>query len=106
MPAMTLARMALLVVVYVSLDLSNPMMPGALMFAVQESVEMRQPDRGRGEDAAALTPQRGPERLAPPERYVTLLRPPAPPATASSRRAHVARSHPSLPTALSPSEDH
>jgi hypothetical protein len=102
---MTLARMALLFAVYVSLDLSNPMMPGALTFGVQESVEMRQSDRVRGEDAAALTPLRGPERLAPPARSVTLLRAPAP-ITAGSRRAHVTRSRPSLPTTPSPSEDH
>ncbi|HUG38762.1 MAG TPA: hypothetical protein VML54_17520 [Candidatus Limnocylindrales bacterium] len=102
---MTLAKMALLFALYVSLDLSNPMMPGALTFGVEESVDMRQSDRVRGGDDAALTPLRGPERFAPPERSVTPLRAPAP-VTAGSRRAHVTRSHPSLPTAPSSSEDH
>jgi hypothetical protein len=97
--------MALLFAVYVSLDLSNPMMPGALTFGAQDSVEMRQSDRARGEDDAALARLPGPERLAPPERSVTPLRAPAP-ATASSRRAHVTRSHPSAPAPASPSEDH
>lgn len=97
--------LVLALTIYLSLDVSNPMMPGALTFGVQESVEVRQSDRVRGEDDAALTPLRGAERLDPPERSVTPLRAPAP-VTAGSRRAHVTRSHPSLPTAPSPSEDH
>jgi len=105
MTAMTLARMALLFAIYMSLDISNPLMPGALTFSVEESVEVRQSDRVRGEDDAALTPLPGVDRLAPPERSVVLFRPAAP-VTVRSRRAHITRSHPSLPQPASPSEDH
>jgi hypothetical protein len=105
MKAMTLARLALLFAIYVSLDVSNPQMPGALTFSIQESVEVRQPDRVRGEDDAALTPLPGAERLAPPERSDVLVRPAAP-VTVRSRRAHITRSRPSLPKPASPSEDH
>ena len=102
---MTLARLALLLAIYMSLDLSNPLMPGALTFGVQDSVEARQSDRVRGEDDAALTPLRGAERLAPPERSAPLFRSAAP-VTVRFRRAHITRSHPSLPQPASPSEDH
>jgi hypothetical protein len=105
MAAMTLARLALLSAICVSLDVSNPLMPGALTFSVEESVEVRRSDRVRGEYDAALTPLPGVERLAPPERSVTLFRPAAP-LTVRSRRAHITRSHPSLPKPASPSEDH
>jgi hypothetical protein len=105
MLAMTLARLALLFAIYVSLDVSNPLMPGALTFSVQESVEVRQSDRVRGEDDAALTLVAGAERLAPSETSVTLFRP-APPVTVRSRPPHIARSHLSPPKSASPSEDH
>lgn len=103
---MTLARLALLVAVYVSLDVSNPMMPGALTFGAQ-SVEARQSDRFRGQDDAALIPLAPlPDSLDPPERPVMLRRPPAPVMTPRSRQAHVTRSDSSLPPPPSPSEDH
>jgi hypothetical protein len=102
---MTLARLALLVAAYVLLDLSNPMMPGALAFGVEDSVEVRQSDRFRCHDSAEPMP------LAPalkgidrPRRSVALRRPPAP-GTPRFRHAPVTR-HPSLLAPSAPSEDH
>lgn len=103
---MTLARLALLVAAYVSLDVSNPMMPGALTFGVEESVEARQSDRFRGQDdhAARVARAPEPERFDPPDGSLTARRPLAP-VTRRSRQSHVARAHLPLPPAVA-SEDH
>lgn len=53
MRAMSLLKLALLLVVYVSLDFANPMMPGAVSFDSGGSVEGRKADRGRDADAVA-----------------------------------------------------
>ena len=53
MRAMSLLKLALLLVVYVSLDFANPMMPGAVTFDTDDSVEGRKADRGRDADAVA-----------------------------------------------------
>lgn len=105
MPGMRLPRLALLVAVYVSLDLSNPMMPGALTFGVESSVEVRQTDRFRNNDDGAPLPlARGSERPGPSERLVALTRTPAPPMP-RFRRARAARAHlPLVAPAPSPEE--
>lgn len=104
---MTLARLALFVAVYVTLDLSNPMMPGALTFGGDSSLEMRQADRFRGQapEAAPIPRAPAPERRDPADRPVTLGRLPAP-ETLRLRQPHVARSRLSLPAPTAPSEDH
>lgn len=54
------SRLTLLVALYVTLDVANPMMPGALVFGIEESVEVRQADRSRVHDEApALAPAYG-----------------------------------------------
>ena len=103
---MTLAKLALLVGVYVSLDLSNPMMPGALAFGVEETVEGVQSDRSRGDNHAPLVALRlGSRRLDPATRSATLHRPRAP-LTPRIWQPRIIRVPPSLPAAASPSEDH
>lgn len=103
---MVLARLALLVAAYLSLDVSNPMMPGALTFGVEESVEVRPAERFRGQDhhVAPIPRVLEPERLDPSDRALTLRRLPAP-ATARSRPAAVTRSRLSLPAPVSPTEE-
>jgi hypothetical protein len=106
MASMKLPRLTLLVAMYVSLDVANPLMPGALSFGVEDSVEARQADRFRGHDDLSTLPLApASELLAPVKPSVTRSRL----VTAASshfRRAHVTRSEPSLRTpALSP-EDH
>ena len=101
------ARLAWLVAAYLSLDVANPMMPGALTFGVEESVEARQSDRFRGQDPH-LAPSPGPpepERLDPSARTLTLRRLPGP-VTPRSGRAPVTRSRLSLPAPARPAEDH
>lgn len=56
-------RLTLLVALYVTLDVANPLMPGALVFAIQESVEMRQADRCPGHDKAPAPVAAAHERL-------------------------------------------
>lgn len=48
--------LVLLSTVYLALDLGNPLMPGALTFGVDGSVEARQSDRPRDEGRAQLPP--------------------------------------------------
>jgi hypothetical protein len=100
-----LTRLALLVAAYLSLDVSNPMMPGALTFGVEESVEVRPSDRFRGPDPdVALVPRvPDPERVAPSDDALALRRvSPAP----RSRPAAVTRSRLALPAPTPPAEDH
>jgi hypothetical protein len=71
MPPMPLARLALLVVVYLSLDVANPMMPGALVFGLEDSVEVRAA-RVQDHDATArLAVAPVPPRVPPIEPVVT-----------------------------------
>lgn len=107
MAAMKLARLALLVAVYVSLDLSNPMMPGALSFGVEQSVELRQAERYRGRAHLAAPVARPPEPEGLDRADESLApRRPAAPAPSRLRPARVMRSHLSSPLAASPSDDH
>ena len=104
---MKLGRLALLVAVYVSLDVANPLMPGALAFGVEESVELRPAERYRGQAHLAAPTARAPE----PERLATadesaVLRLPAGPAARRPRPARVVRSHLSSPLAAPSSDDH
>jgi hypothetical protein len=107
MAGMTLARLALFVAVYVALDVSNPMLPGALTFGGEPSVEMRQTDRFRGQvhEAAPIPRAPEPERLDPADRPLTLRRQ-RPPETLRLRPTHAARSRLSGPASAAPSEDH
>lgn len=98
--------LVLLITVYVTLDVANPLMPGALTFGIEESVEVRTAERFRGHDdpvlARAMLPS---ELMAPTTRQTTMSRAPAadvvriwPP--------HPQRARSSLATPASPSEDH
>jgi hypothetical protein len=53
-PAMTFRAVAFLVLVYVVADFANPLMPGAVSFAPEASVDGVQPDRPRVDHAAPL----------------------------------------------------
>lgn len=79
---MLLVRLALLVSLYVAVDLANPMMPGALVFAVDDSVEARQWTRVRIHDetptvavapalAGRIAPARSTMASNPPHRRVS-----------------------------------
>lgn len=99
---MRLRRSALLIALYVALDFANPMMPGALVFGVEDSVEARHPDRSRADNDAPPF-DAAPERVAAAEPVrvpsrMTLVSPRAP-------RTHVTRSRLSLPASAS-LEDH
>jgi hypothetical protein len=107
MAAMRLARLALLVAVYVALDVSNPMMPGALTFGVEESVELRRAERYRGQTHLAAPAPRAPEpeRLRRADESPALRRPPGP-VSLRPRPAREMQSHRSAPPAASSSDDH
>ncbi|MBI2217333.1 MAG: hypothetical protein HYU51_08555 [Candidatus Rokubacteria bacterium] len=103
---MSISWVVWLVAVYMSLDVSNPMMPGALTFGIDESVEVRQADRFRAHDAAARLPLApAPKRLEPVERPVIVTRASAPDVPRIRRsRLEYPRPAVSTPTA-SPEDD-
>jgi hypothetical protein len=108
MRAMSLLKLALLLAVYVSLDFSNPMMPGAVRFDADDSVEGRRADRGREADAdasAARLPAAAPRASAAAAPAVMGRARPAPRGT-PVWQPHVPRSYPSASSSTAPSEDH
>ncbi|HUP34572.1 MAG TPA: hypothetical protein VNC82_03895 [Candidatus Limnocylindria bacterium] len=105
---MSLLKLALLLAVYVSLDFSNPMMPGAVSFDTAKSVEGRPADRGREVEAdagGARLPAVAPLRHAAGAPAVTGRARPAP-RGAPVWQAHVPRSYPSASVSTAPAEDH
>jgi hypothetical protein len=103
---MSLLQLTVLLVVYVALDFSNPLMPGAVVFGAGDSVEGRQPGRVRDVAAAGpLLPAAAPRHVAPIRPPVVLVARPAP-AHAPVRHARPPRSHPSSSRSVAPSEDH
>ena len=100
---MRLSRLALLIAFYVSLDVANPMMPGALVFGAQESVEARQADRFRAHDEAPALAL-APEGLTPIEPIVVPSRMTW--AAPRTRHVHVTRSRLLLQAPAPSSEDH
>jgi hypothetical protein len=108
MRAMSLLKLALLFAVYVSLDFSNPMMPGAVSFDAGDSVEGRRTDRGREADAdvsAARLPAVAPRPSAASAPAVTERARPAARGT-PVWQPYVRRSDPSASGSPAPSEDH
>jgi hypothetical protein len=47
-------RLIFLLALYLTLDVANPMMPGALVLSVEDSVEVRMVQRLSGDDVAAV----------------------------------------------------
>jgi hypothetical protein len=97
--------LVLAVVIYVSLDVANPLMPGAVTFGLEDSLDMRQVDRLRAHDVTALSPALPVSELQGEVRSTPVLGswsphtgPTAPP---PARRARS-----SLVAPAAPSEDH
>lgn len=103
---MTARRLALLLSLYVSLDVANPLMPGAVQF-VDGSVEVVQAERARSESLSAPAPL---VRLPTLERpQVAVQAPPrSHPITVDRRQAlrPVRRPSDASSAPPSPSEDH
>lgn len=102
---MTRLRLALLFAVYLSLDFSNPLMPGAVTFGAGEtSVEARHGERPRVTDVA---PAPLPSPVAPPSTLELRSAPIRPSSREASRvwQACLRRSQPARSDASSLSED-
>ncbi len=104
MTGMRSSWLVMLVAVYVSLDVANPLMPGALTFGVGDSVEVRQAERFRGHDDAALVPamplfEQGERQATAVSRAPVGAVPPGEP-------QQMPRARSSLPTRSAPSPDH
>jgi hypothetical protein len=98
-----LARLIFLVGIYLALDVANPMMPGALTFSAEDSVEVRLAHRlGSQEVATASTPAA--ERLKPVTEV--LVRPQSFVRAAAISRTHAPRLRLSAaPAPASPEDD-
>jgi hypothetical protein len=95
-------RLVLVVALYLALDVANPMMPGALVFSADDSIEARHDLRFRTADTVdPFTPS--PERVTPLGPTVRSTR--RPPAAARLLRAHAARAHLPSSVPISPAED-
>jgi hypothetical protein len=102
---MSLLKLALLLAVSVSLEFSNPMMPGAGGLGTEDSVKGRQSDRGRDADAGApRLPAAAPHRIVPGPPSSALRARPAP-AGEPTWRVHVRRSYPSSSRSFASSEE-
>jgi hypothetical protein len=104
MAVMKWSRLTLLLAVYVTLDVSSPLMPGALCFSVEDSVEARRTAPVRIHAGASALPLAPSKPLTPVEpgiarsRLISAVNP-------HFRRAHVTRSDPSPPASAPSSED-
>ena len=103
---MATRRLALLLLLYVSFDLANPLMPGAVQF-VDGSVEEVQADRARPEGLAAPALLVQLPALGRPQ-VVVQASPRSRPITVDRRQAPLPVQHPSDASSAppSPSEDH
>jgi hypothetical protein len=101
-----LLRLALLFAVYLSLDFSNPLMPGAVSFGAEESVKARQAERPRGAEVSEAPPPlpTARARARPAEASCSRSRRPAPDVPCAWR-ALLQRSYPSLSRSAPPSDD-
>ena len=106
MRAMSARRFSLLLLLYVSLDVANPLMPGAVQF-VDGSVEVIQADRARAESIVAPTLLARLPTLERPQVAIQTL-PPSRPVTVDSRQALLPVRRPADASSgpPSPSEDH
>ena len=103
---MSARRFSLLLLLYVSLDLANPLMPGAVQF-VDGSVEMVQADRARPEGVSAPTLLARVPALGRPHVVVRTLSL-SPPMTVNPGQPLLPARRPpdALSDPASPSEDH
>jgi hypothetical protein len=98
-----LPPLLILVTIYLALDVANPMMPGALAFSAEDSVEARLAHRLGSHDAATAS-VRAAERLKPAAEV--LVRPPSVVRAAAIGRTHAPRLRlPAPPAAASPEDD-
>ena len=108
MGRMPLVRLALIVALYLALDVANPLMPGALGLGVQNSVDSRQADRLRVDDVTGpLPPAPARERVEILDTATAGLR--AAPGAPRVRASHAPRRAPaplSAHASPTPSDDH
>ncbi|MGH7341682.1 MAG: hypothetical protein ACREKH_14415 [Candidatus Rokuibacteriota bacterium] len=106
MQNMRFGWLTLAVAVYISLDVANPLMPGALTFGIEDSVEIRLAERFRSHHNVVSIPATPPsERAGQIDRqtFVSLVRAADIPRTSPS---HIRRARSSLSAPASSLQDH
>jgi hypothetical protein len=98
-----LSRLSLLVALYVLLDVATPMLPGALVFSADDSVETHQAPRFRAHDDASPSAP-APDRVRSIEPI--LVAPRSAFSAPRVRRAHVVRPRLPSPASAVSAEDH
>jgi len=97
--------LVLVVVVYVSLDVANPLMPGAVTFGLENFLDMRHADRLRAHDATVLSPALPVSELQAEVRPTPVIGPWSP-HTAVTAPPPARRARSSLLAPAASSEDH
>jgi hypothetical protein len=98
--------LVLVVTVYVSLDVANPLMPGALTFGVADSVEVRQAQRFRGHADIALRPAAAPSERVEQIDHQMVVRARAAADSVWIPPSRLQRTRSSLSRPAAPTEDH
>jgi hypothetical protein len=98
-----LMRLTFLVALYLALDVATPMIPGALVFSAEDSVEVHQTSRFRAHDAVSPSVPRR-TGVRPIERILVTPRPAL--SAPRVRRAHVVRPRLPAPAPTPSAEDH
>jgi hypothetical protein len=98
-----LSRLRFLVALYILLDVATPMLPGALVFSAEDSVETHQAPRFRAHDDASPSAP-APDRVRPIEPILVAPRPAV--SGPCVRRAHIVRPHLLSSASAASAEDH
>jgi len=96
----------LAVAVYVSLDVANPLLPGALTFGIEDSVEIRLAERFRSHHNIVLIPATPPSERVGQIDHQTFASPVAAVDIPRMSRSHVRLARSSLSVPASSPEDH
>lgn len=102
---MRLGWLTLAVTIYVTLDVANPLMPGALTFGIEDSVEVRLAERFRSHNVASIPATLPSERVGQID-HQTFVSPVPATDTPRTSPSHVRRARSSLSTPAPSPEDH
>jgi hypothetical protein len=102
---MRFSWLTLAVAIYISLDVANPLMPGALTFGIEDSVEIRLAERFRSHHSVVSIPATPPSERVGQIDHQTLVSPVPAGDIPRTSPSHVQRARSSLSAPASSPED-